>query len=151
MYTKYKKYRNKLTHVKEISKENYYRNLFCENNDPSQTWKHINEIIHKSNKKASLPNFLKTKEKEIREPQNICNELNQHFVDIGKKITNTCNSKRDKYEYLRYLGKHQPSSVVFSPTDEYEIVGGIGKLNEKKKWPGYIDIPICVIKGSSFF
>ena len=136
MYTKYKKYRNKLTHVKEISKENYYRNLFCENNDPSQTWKHINEIINKSNKKASLPNFLKTKEKEIKEPQNICNELNQHFVDIGKKITNTCNSKRDKYEYLRYLGKHQPSSVVFSTTDEYEIVGGIGKLNEKKNGLG---------------
>ena len=42
IYAKYKKYRNKLTHIKEISKDNYYRNLFCENNHPLQTWKQIN-------------------------------------------------------------------------------------------------------------
>ena len=149
MYTKYKKSRNKSTHVKEISKENYYCNLFCENNDLSLTWKHIYEIINKSKQEASLPNFLKTKEKEITEPQNICNELNQPFVDTGKKITNTCNSNRDKCEYLRYLGKHRSSSVVFLPTDEYEIVGGIGKLNAKQS-PGYIDIPVCVIKSSKY-
>ena len=44
------------------------------------------------------------KDKKITEPQKICNELNQHFVDIGKKITNTCHPSRDKCEYLRYLG-----------------------------------------------
>ena len=86
MCTKYKKYRNKLTHNEEILKENYYRNLFCENNDPSLTWKHMNEILINSKNEVFLPNFLKMKEKEITEPQNICNELNQHFVDIGKKI-----------------------------------------------------------------
>jgi len=50
---KYKFYRNKITHLKEYRKQNYYRSKFenCRN-DVKKTWKVINEIISTKTKKA---------------------------------------------------------------------------------------------------
>jgi len=42
----YKTYRNKLTHLKEISKQNYYKHAFQKyNHDIKKTWKLVIEII----------------------------------------------------------------------------------------------------------
>ena len=41
-HTDYKKYRNKLTHLKEAAKKIYYQNLFLGPGNPSNTWKNIN-------------------------------------------------------------------------------------------------------------
>jgi len=51
---KYKFYRNKITHLKESLKQNYYRSKFenCRN-DVKKTWKVINEIISTKTKKAN--------------------------------------------------------------------------------------------------
>jgi len=56
----YKKYRNKLTHIKNEAKHYYYENLIKNTqNNSSQTWSVINEIIDckiSANKlKLSLP------------------------------------------------------------------------------------------------
>jgi len=50
---KYKFYRNKITHLKESLKENYYRSKFenCRN-DVKKTWKVINKLISTKTKKA---------------------------------------------------------------------------------------------------
>ena len=46
----YKKYLNKLTHVKNLAKRIYYENLIkCKNNNPSQTWSIIKETIDYKN------------------------------------------------------------------------------------------------------
>ena len=43
---KNKTYRNKLTHLKEISKQNYYKQAFQKcHHDIKKTWKLVNEII----------------------------------------------------------------------------------------------------------
>ena len=48
---KYKTYRNKLTHLKEISKQNYYKQAFQKcHHDKKKTWKLVNEIIAIKNK-----------------------------------------------------------------------------------------------------
>ena len=49
----FKKYLNKLTHVKNVAKRIYSENLIkCNNNNPSQTWSIIKEIIdHKNSAK----------------------------------------------------------------------------------------------------
>ena len=47
----YKTYRNKLTHLKEISKQNYYKQAFQKcHHDTKKTWKLVNEIIAIKNK-----------------------------------------------------------------------------------------------------
>ena len=59
---KYKKYLNKLTHLKNISKRNYYESLITENqNSPHKSWSVINEIIDYKNglHKSKLPSSMK--------------------------------------------------------------------------------------------
>ena len=50
---------------------------------------------------------------------------------------------------MNFLGKRNPSSIVLQPTDAYEIVEIISSLNDHKS-PGYLDIPIRVIKEAKF-
>jgi len=48
---KYKTYRNKLTHLKEISKQNHYKQAFQKcRHDIKKTWKLVNEITAIKNK-----------------------------------------------------------------------------------------------------
>ena len=46
-----------------------------------------------------------------------------------------------------YMSKQQCSSVILNPTDHYEIVEIIDSLNSHKT-PGFIDIPVALIKSS---
>ena len=58
---KYKTYRNKLTHLKEISKQNFYKQAFQKcHHDIKKTWKLVNEIIAIKNKSQQKIGFLKT-------------------------------------------------------------------------------------------
>jgi len=57
---KYKTYRNKLTHLKEISKQNYYKQAFQKCHHEKKTGKLVNEIIAIKNKSQQKIGFLKT-------------------------------------------------------------------------------------------
>jgi len=80
---KYKFYRNKITHLKESLKQNYYRLKFesCRN-DVKKTWKVINEIVSTKTKKNKVG--TETYNTDLNN-QNHCEELNIHFSKIGKK------------------------------------------------------------------
>ena len=62
-------------------------NLFRNTRNPSDTWKHINQLLRKSIPKSPLPQALKVEGKLISSPPTICEELNQHFVSIGEKLS----------------------------------------------------------------
>jgi len=49
---KCKFYRNKITHLKETLKQNYYRSKFENCRNVKKNWKVINEIISTKTKKA---------------------------------------------------------------------------------------------------
>ena len=89
--TFYKKYLNKLTHVKEAAKRNYNENLIKTNSkNSSQTWSAIREIIdckHSSNKlklasTISIENqFYKTDSKPFLD------KLCDYFATIGASLS----------------------------------------------------------------
>ena len=81
----YKLYSNKLTHLKKISKRQYYNNLFNEHRDnKTETWKIINNLISK-NKKASQQNIPETiangKKKYNTNTEEFANLMNSHFTN----------------------------------------------------------------------
>ena len=80
---KYKFHRNKITHLKESLKQNYYRSKFenCRN-DVKKTWKVINEIISTKAKKSKID--AETYNTDLTN-QTHCEELNKHFSKIRKK------------------------------------------------------------------
>jgi len=58
---KYKTYRNKLTHLKGISKQNYYKQAFQKcHHDIKKTWRLVNEIIAIKTNPNKKIGFLKT-------------------------------------------------------------------------------------------
>ena len=75
--------------------------------------------------------------------------MNQHFAKIGEKLAAKSTNPAQNYNHFKFFGKRNPSSIVLQPTDVYEIVEIISCLNDHKS-PGYLDIPICVIKESKY-
>jgi len=55
----YKKYRNKLNHIMEMSKRNYYQSQLSSNSrNPRKTWKLINSLIKGKEKGLTSPDEL---------------------------------------------------------------------------------------------
>ena len=63
----YKMYKNKLTYLKKLSKSNYYQCRLKESGNMSDTWKTINNILHKPSKITSLSSYVKYEGKLIYE------------------------------------------------------------------------------------
>ena len=152
LYHEYKKCRNKLIHVKaKAKKKQHFNNLFRDARDTADTWKCINQLLRKTKPKTTLPKTSETDGKLITSPQNICNEINKHFVKIGEKLA--ANSRNSSFhqskQHFTFLCKRNVSSIVLQPTDVYEIIEIISSLKDHKS-PGYIDIPVRIIKESKF-
>ncbi len=55
LYNHYKKFRNRLTHIKEKSKQNHYQKLLQESKgDSKKNWEIVNKVIKKSRKTSNL-------------------------------------------------------------------------------------------------
>ena len=74
--------------------------------------------------------------------------MNKHFVTIGKKLSANVKSTT-KQGFKKFLGKRQMSSIVLRPTDEHGLIEILAGLSNSKS-PGYIDIPVTLIKDSKF-
>ena len=135
---------------KEAAKRKYFENLFSEaNGNRSETWKVINKLLRKPKRKTTaMPQSIKIGIKSIECPESICYKMNEHFVTIGKKLSANVKSTIEQ-GFKKFLGKRQMSSIVLRPTDEHEVVEILAGLSNNKS-PGYIDIPVTLIKESKF-
>ena len=148
MFEEFKKYRNRLTHLKEAAKRNYFHDLNKNSKNSKDTWKCINQLLRKTKPKTSVPNTIHADGQVITSPQSICEKLNDHFVKIGEKLSDKLASNRET-NHKKYLGKRQMSSIVLKPTDEYETVELIAGLSNQKS-PGYLNIPVVLLKKAKF-
>ena len=82
----FKTNRNKLTHIKELSKSNYYQLIFRNSSSMSDTCKIINRSLRKPKKSAALLTYIKNEGKRISDPIAVCNTMNKHFCNIGHKV-----------------------------------------------------------------
>ena len=91
----YKKYLDKLTHVKNLAKHLYYKNLIkCNNNNPSQTRFIIKEIIDYKNfaKKTGLPFAITIEKESVRnDTLKFAKSFCKYFANIGwyKNVSKT--------------------------------------------------------------
>ena len=142
----YKKFRNKLTHIKETAKQNYYKNKIDQaGSDSGKTWKVINELMKKNVKSNNIPHELVVNDKHYSNQQDICDQLNEHFATIGKKLGSSI--KPNKEIYSEYMQSAVSNSFVLFETEESEISFLIDQLNAKKA-TGHDDITAKVIKMS---
>ena len=89
-FSKFKYYRNKLTHLLKISKRHYYNQYFLENiNDSKRVWNGIKQIIHFKPKTSQKTIKLVENNVEITDPVTVANAFNKYFANVGHNLAAT--------------------------------------------------------------
>ena len=141
LYDRYRQYRNKLTYLKQQSKSNYYHKVLqSSKGDIKKTWRTINGIIKKGNKRPCLPSKLIIHKENLLESEQIANKLNHHFSTIGKHSTDEV----DYHQVIKTI-PWQSQSIHFKPTTAVEIHNIISNLNSRKA-SGADEISVYVLK-----
>ena len=141
-YEIYKKYLNKLTHLKEKAKNKYYRDKSeLYGNDKSKAWQLVNDIAnYKKKTKTNVKNMVDENGNKLTNSIDIANCLNNHFATVGSKMAqkfDDINSSRLK-DPLSYISKDVKNSLFLSLPTSHEISKIISNSNEKKSSHGAI-------------
>ena len=126
-FAQYKLYRNKISALTRVSKENYYHAFFADNlNNMKNTWNGINSLINGKKKKSRAISSLKRLNNGITtDPLEISNIFNNYFSSVGEKLASRV--PPSSCSFTDYLSPNNyPNSFFFdavSPVDiEHEIL-----------------------------
>ena len=123
--------RNRVTGILRKKKRQYYIDKFeavrC---DIRRTWSLINEFIHPSakNKRGKI-DCLKIDGMFVSNEQDVADQLNSYFSNVGANIAN---SIVDSYDHNEFLQGNHPNSFFLSPVSTAEVIGYISSLKNKK-------------------
>jgi len=140
----YKKYRNKLNHLLKTTKKDYYHKKFNEaTSNIKQTWSLINEVINRNKSNSAGPNKIQIGTKTTENKDEICNEFNDFFINIGP----TLESKIPKgtQDPLSYITLQVNSNLsTFVPPTDAEITDIVKNLKDSAA--GHDEISPKVLK-----
>lgn len=141
--TRYKMYRNKLTHLLRISERNYAKEyLHKYTNDLKRSWSLINGIIGKNNKKSKLPDSIEGDYGTLSNPLSIANHYNRYFTKIGPNLARQfghCDT-----DPLDYMGQSSAWSMFLKPIKDKELMDIFQSL--KNTSAGYDGIKPKILK-----
>ena len=131
--SKYKKYSNILTKVKDTSKSKHYQNLFTKSaHDIKKTWKNINDVIKYKKPTTNQIDSLRDENNVIiQDKKEICNIMNDYFVNIGNSLGNTLSSNTNN------TNNYVPPNPIYDsfflkPVTEHEVLMLIENLDLNK-------------------
>ena len=138
----YKKYRNKLTHIKALAKQQHYDSSLRKNrNNPKKSWSVIREIIdNKSTSNINLLSTLRVISKACETDSNeFLDHMRKYFANIGSTLAKKVNKANDSN--LKITSKICLHSFVMYDVTENEVSIAIENLKSNSA-PG-IDSQIC--------
>ena len=139
----YKKFRNKLSHIKERSKRQYYEKLLLESKgDSRKTWEVIKNVIKSGKNKSTVPSQIEIDGKTLNNTHEILNSLNNHFATIGKDPHNTNVNLENVSSTLSHS---QLNSFLWEEVTTSEISNIISNLDSRKA-SGSDEISIILLK-----
>ena len=128
---KFKTYTNKLNMLIRKSKRMYYYTKFEKSkNDMKKTWQQINSIIGKCKTQSSDCKFKDEAGNVITNSQDISNQFNDFFVNVGPKLASDI--QHNGKNYYDYLQDMTSSSMYMKPIVESDIMEIISKFNPSK-------------------
>ena len=139
----YRAYRNNLNRLIKDAKHRYfYDKLESAIGSSKNTWKVLNTILKRSPIKKNSINSLTIGNSTFDKPEDICNQLNIYFSEIGIRVTENIplNNASDP---MRYLHGQYPDFEC-QPTNTAEVKSIIKKI--KDTGPGVDNIHIKMIK-----
>ena len=96
--------KKQIRHAKQLY---YYETFEKYKNDIKNTWKTISGILSKSSKTSHPINEIKVNNNTIADQAEICNSLNDFFVDIGPNLALHIKPSKNIH-YTSYLNKWSP-------------------------------------------
>lgn len=142
----YKTYRNRLTRIIKITKNNYYTDqLNSCNGNIKQTWKIIRDATNtEKNNCTSNINILDDHGNVITCNKQKANEFNTFFCNIGKEITNSIPVPIDLHN-VESVTPPPLNSLFLRPVNENDVIGFINSLKNDCA-TGMDQIPAKLIK-----
>ena len=136
----------KLNKVKLESKNYYYNTQFakCKNNLKA-TWKLIGSIIKRKTKGQIHPTKITINNKIYTAKQDIVNQLNQYFVNVGPNLANSITTS--SLQPISYINNVAIPSFFMSPITETQVLNLFLGLDSNKV---SIDIPNNMIKIAAY-
>ena len=142
---KYKKYKNKLTHIHRSAERQYYSDkLYQYKNDLKKTWNVLNEITKRKNNKSIEETTIVHNGKSISDKSEIANCFNNFFVNIGPSLASKIKSSSNK-SFSDFMKPNICNSFFLQPTCEEEIVN-ITSMFKSKKSCGYDNVSMWLVK-----
>ena len=131
-FTIYKTYRNKLTHLKDLSRQNRYKYLLiASEGKSSKIWIVINQLLNKNKRStSSIVSPLKIDGKLITDSTDISNAFTHHFSNAGISLSEKIATTNQHYKET--LLQNLPNSIVFEDTTPEKILTEIRSLNNCK-------------------
>ena len=143
-------YRNCLNKLKRTCKVQYYKNhckLYKRNT--KKLWEIINSSMGKLSNKNCVINSLHVENVTVTNPQDIANELCNHYSTVRKKLSSKIPTpKTDLKTYVSKISMYS-NSLFMSPTSRDEILLLIDKLPSKKS-SGYDNLEYILLKQLKF-
>ncbi len=126
-----KTYNNILKTSIQALNKSYYETLFNKfKNDIRGTWKTINSILNKTNRKTNIPQLFKDNEKIITYKIVIANKFNTFFTKIGPDIAHKIRQPTNK-SFKNYLTLNYDHNFKFENVNESTILSIIENLSPK--------------------
>ena len=140
----YKTYLKMYNKTLRVSKAKYYKeSLTRYKNNVKQTWKILNQIIHKNTDKSNLPNTFKHNNVDISDKTSIANKFNEYFVSIGKTLNDKI--KKTQVNFSQYIQQNHPHSMFFDPIEINDLFKAASKIKAKNS-VGFDDISSKIMK-----
>ena len=134
----FKKYRNLLTRLKDLSKKLYFKDSVKRaSGNSKQLWRTVNNIITtKSPKHKSIDCVEDNEGKFISDPIEISNTLNNNFISIADNLLSqnngNSNIEHSSYNNSQYSSCKHINSFFLSPIKVEDIKNYIDSMNKNK-------------------
>ena len=102
---KYEQSRNKLNHYRRIAKRLYFESkIEQQKNDIKSTWKVLNEILNRNNRRVQVPSVFNHDSIEISDPKEIADQFCKYFTNIGPSLASKIPRSLNSFSHFLLAG-----------------------------------------------
>ena len=130
---RYKTYKNKLTSILRLAEKAYYSQMLLEKRgNITETWAILNTVLGKQRQSVNYPTHLMPRDIHITSKQNMANEFNTFFTNVGPNLANGITNPAENISIYDYLGESIEQSLFMRPVDGEEVINTVKGCTKKK-------------------
>ena len=143
----YKKCKNQVTKLIKSSKKHYYQTKLENSNNSKDSWQYINELLDRKPKRTAV-NQLNVDGQTVAGNENIVNEFNKFFCEIGPKLAEKI--PINNVDHISYITPCT-SRFAFKQISVEDLTNVLNKLGTKNAGPDKITNKLLKAAGYTIY